>query len=64
MAIGYQCANRVRSDAVIRQDLLHDDRISGIPGVHMRAYRDGFGNICQRLTAPAGRYRTRGEVHR
>ena len=38
-----------------RADLLHDDRISGIPGVHMRAYRDGFGNICQRLTAPAGR---------
>src|SRR5882724_9702832 len=36
-------------------DLLVADDLRTTPGVPTREYRDGFGNICTRLEAPAGR---------
>src|ERR1700761_9337243 len=38
-----------------RHDLLTQETIRVSPGVQLRAYRDGFGNACHRLIAPAGR---------
>ncbi|MBI5518329.1 MAG: transglutaminase family protein [Deltaproteobacteria bacterium] len=38
-------------------ELLVPDRISTSPAVPMTAYRDGFGNWCTRLVAPAGEFR-------
>ena len=38
-----------------RHDLLTAETITASPGVQLRAYRDGFGNACHRLIAPAGR---------
>ena len=38
-----------------RHDLLTAETIVASPGVQLRAYRDGFGNACHRLIAPAGR---------
>jgi transglutaminase-like putative cysteine protease len=38
-------------------DLVHPDHILTEPSVPLRAYRDGFGNWCTRLLAPAGKLR-------
>jgi transglutaminase-like putative cysteine protease len=38
-----------------RQDLETDDALTTDPVVPVRQYLDGFGNICTRLLAPAGR---------
>jgi transglutaminase-like putative cysteine protease len=44
--------HHTRAADVIEPDLLHTD-----PVIPTRAYRDGFGNWCTRLVAPAGRLR-------
>jgi transglutaminase-like putative cysteine protease len=36
------------------KDLLTNDEIRSVPSAPMRQYRDGFGNICTRVVAPAG----------
>lgn len=36
-------------------DLLRPDRLRCAPAVPMSLYRDGFGNLCTRIVAPAGR---------
>ena len=38
-------------------DLVQPDRLSTDPAIPTRAYRDGFGNWCTRLVAPAGKLR-------
>jgi transglutaminase-like putative cysteine protease len=38
-------------------DLLHPDHMQTSPAVPTRSYRDGFGNWCTRLVAPAGKVR-------
>jgi transglutaminase-like putative cysteine protease len=38
-------------------DLLQPDQILTSPSVRLRSYRDGFGNWCTRLVAPAGQFR-------
>lgn len=38
-------------------DLIIPDQLRTDPAVPIRAYRDGFGNWCHRITAPAGRIR-------
>jgi transglutaminase-like putative cysteine protease len=38
-------------------DLVHPDHMHTDPSVPLRAYRDGFGNWCTRLVAPAGAFR-------
>jgi transglutaminase-like putative cysteine protease len=38
-------------------DLVRPDHMVTSPAVHIRAYRDGFGNWCSRLVAPAGQIR-------
>jgi len=38
-----------------RHDLETPDRLCTDPPLEVRQYEDGFGNICSRLTAPAGR---------
>jgi transglutaminase-like putative cysteine protease len=38
-------------------DIVAPDVLSTEPSVPIAAYRDGFGNICNRLTAPAGSLR-------
>jgi len=38
-------------------DLVETDRIATEPAVPMSMYRDGFGNWCTRLVAPAGSFR-------
>lgn len=38
-------------------DLLQPDQILTSPSVRLRSYRDGFGNWCTRLVAPAGPFR-------
>jgi transglutaminase-like putative cysteine protease len=38
-------------------DLLRPDQMQTEPAVPLRAYRDGFGNYCTRLVAPAGKLR-------
>jgi transglutaminase-like putative cysteine protease len=42
-------------------DLESPDTILTDPPVPVRSYRDGFGNICARLLAPAGRLTLRSE---
>jgi transglutaminase-like putative cysteine protease len=44
------------SDLVGRDDLVFD------PPIPVAAYRDGFGNWCTRIVAPAGRTRIRGDA--
>jgi transglutaminase-like putative cysteine protease len=44
------------SDLLGRDDLVFD------PPLPVRAYRDGFGNWCTRIVAPAGRTRIRADV--
>ncbi len=38
-------------------DLVSTDRLSTDPAIPTRGYRDGFGNWCTRLVAPAGKMR-------
>jgi len=38
-------------------DLLKPDTMLVEPRVPMRTYRDGFGNLCTRVVAPAGRFK-------
>ena len=38
-------------------DLIRPDHMLTSPSVPMRSYRDGFGNWCTRLVAPAGQIR-------
>lgn len=38
-------------------DMVIPDNLQMEPGVPFRTYRDGFGNGCTRLVAPAGRFR-------
>ncbi len=38
-------------------DLVEPDRLATDPSVPINAYRDGFGNWCTRIVAPAGRTR-------
>ena len=42
-------------------DLVVPERLTTEPSVPVTGYRDSFGNWCNRLTAPAGRLRIRGE---
>ena len=44
-------------------DILYQDRLTTSPSTPISAYRDGFGNWCSRIMAPAGRIRiTNGAV--
>ena len=36
-------------------DLIIADQLTTNPGMPISAYRDGFGNWCHRVLAPAGR---------
>jgi transglutaminase-like putative cysteine protease len=38
-----------------RSDLVSPDRLRSDPAIEAREYRDGFGNVCTRILAPAGR---------
>jgi len=38
-------------------DIIVPDILTTTPHVPVTAYRDGFGNLCSRLVAPAGRFR-------
>jgi len=38
-------------------DLVRPDHLLTSPSVRLEPYRDGFGNWCTRLTAPAGKFR-------
>jgi len=42
-------------------DLIIPDQLTTDPPVPITAYRDGFGNWCHRILAPAGRIRLRGQ---
>ncbi len=46
-------------------DIIVPDTMTTTPAVPMAAYRDGFGNWCTRLVAPAGQFRiaSAGTVH-
>ena len=41
-------------------DIIVPDQLTTNPGMPMSAYRDGFGNWCHRVLAPAGRIQLRG----
>ncbi|WP_289296396.1 transglutaminase family protein [uncultured Reyranella sp.] len=41
-------------------DLIEPDSLKTEPAVEITRYRDGFGNLCSRLVAPAGRLRLFG----
>ncbi len=43
-------------------DLVHPDYMRTDPSVPIRAYRDGFGNWCSRIVAPAGKVRIFAET--
>ena len=43
-------------------DLLQPDHMVTQPSIPLRAYRDGFGNWCTRLVAPAGHLRISSET--
>lgn len=43
-------------------DLLGQDNLLCVPSLPVRAYRDGFGNWCSRIVAPAGRLTVSGDV--
>lgn len=43
-------------------DLVESDQLQTEPAVVLRGYRDGFGNWCTRLTAPAGKFRMRADA--
>ena len=44
-----------RASDIVTPDLLTTD-----PATRATAYRDGFGNWCSRIVAPAGRIRLKG----
>ena len=39
------------------QDIVIPDHLTSEPAVPVSGYRDGFGNRCNRVVAPAGRFR-------
>ena len=41
-------------------DLIIADQLTTNPGMPISAYRDGFGNWCHRVLAPAGRVTLKG----
>ena len=41
-------------------DIVTPDHLTTNPSVPVTAYRDGFGNWCSRIVAPAGRFRIEG----
>ena len=43
-------------------DLVYPDHMKTTPSVPMAAYRDGFGNWCTRLVAPAGNFRVTSDT--
>ena len=43
-------------------DLEQPDHMLTSPSVPVRSYRDGFGNWCNRLVAPAGNFEMRTDV--
>ena len=43
-------------------DLTAPDRVRFDPGIPSTEYRDGFGNVCTRIVAPAGRLVMHGDV--
>ena len=43
-------------------DLVQPDYMRTTPAVLTTAYRDGFGNWCTRLVAPAGQFRVTGDA--
>src|SRR5688572_22783309 len=43
-------------------DIIGREVIAAEPNVPIRYYLDSFGNICGRLTAPAGQVRLRGKA--
>ena len=45
-----------------RPDLVAPDDMAAAPEVPIRRYRDGFGNECTRLTAPAGQIRLHADA--
>jgi transglutaminase-like putative cysteine protease len=59
--LGYECPKPTPMLLVLnihpsrRIDLLTDQVLTCSPAVQTRDYVDGFGNVCTRLTAPAGR---------
>jgi transglutaminase-like putative cysteine protease len=61
--ISYDCPQPTPMLVLLRlhpsreDDLLHPDQIITEPTVPVQSYIDGFGNLCSRLTAPAGRIR-------
>ena len=42
-------------------DLVNEHRITFDPAIEPHDYRDGFGNICTRIVAPAGRLMVSGD---
>ena len=43
-------------------DLIEPDTISSFPATPIALYTDGFGNICSRMTAPAGDFTLRADA--
>src|SRR4029079_9537950 len=43
-------------------DIVGTERIVAEPNVPIGVYRDGFGNVCGRLVAPAGGVTLKGEA--
>jgi transglutaminase-like putative cysteine protease len=43
-------------------DLANPEQLSCTPALPLRAYVDGFGNLCHRIVAPAGRLSLSGDV--
>jgi transglutaminase-like putative cysteine protease len=61
--IAYECSQITPMLLLLRvhpsreNDLLTPDSIITEPSVPIQSYLDGFGNLCSRLTAPAGSFR-------
>lgn len=61
--IAYECAQStplllmLRVHPSLAGDLVVPDFVATYPAVPLQTYLDGFGNLCTRLTAPAGLFR-------
>src|SRR5260370_15566822 len=44
-------------------DMVVPDHLVTSPSIPIRAYRDGFGNLCSQIVAPAGRNRASAKWH-
>ena len=66
--IAYQCPQPTPMLLMLRvhpsreNDLVAPDLIGVTPGVPVQSYIDGFGNLCSRITAPAGLVRLHGDA--